>query len=96
MHGSIPPPDDAAHADSVLTAEVAAVNTQLGRYVLRLLDAYAGRAESISIDEERALSERVTRVADRLRDRAERRELNDRRVLPVEPALQLTDWGRSR
>lgn len=74
MHGSISPPDEAAHQDSVLIAELAEINTLIHRYILRFLDADAGRAEPISIEEERALVDRAASVIDSLRARTERRE----------------------
>jgi len=45
MHGSIPPPSEADHQDSVLIAELAEINTMIGRYILRFLDTDAGRAD---------------------------------------------------
>jgi hypothetical protein len=74
MHLSIPQPDEAAHEDSVLIAELAELNTMIGRYILRFLDADAGRAEPISTEDERALVDRATYVIDSLRARTERRE----------------------
>lgn len=71
---SIPPPDDAAHEDGLLMAELTRVNTLLGRYVLRFLDADADRAEPVSIVDERALAGRVAKAAEGLHARAERRE----------------------
>lgn len=73
MHGIIPPPNEADHEDGVLIAELAEINTMIGRYILRFLDADAGRAEPISIEEERALIDRAASVIDSLRARAERR-----------------------
>ena len=46
----------------------------IGRYILRFLDADAGRAEPISIEDERTLIDRAASVIDGLRARAERRE----------------------
>ena len=74
MPGSIPPPDEDAHQDSVLIAELAEINTMIGRYILRFLDADAGRTEPTNPDDERALIERATRAIDTLRARSERRE----------------------
>jgi hypothetical protein len=67
-------PDDAAYQDNVLMAEVAEVNTMLGRYVIRFLDADAGRVAPLSTSDERALADQVTAVAAGLRARAVRRE----------------------
>lgn len=74
MHGSIPLSSEADHQDSVLIAELAEINSMIGRYILRFLDADAGRSEPISIEEERALVERAASVIDSLRARTERRE----------------------
>lgn len=71
---AIPPPDDAAHQDGVLMAEVTEVNTLLGRYVLRFLDSDAGRGAELPPADERALANRVAAVARELRARAARRE----------------------
>lgn len=65
--------EEVAHHDSVLMAEVSQVNTLLSRYLLRVLDADAGRASELSPDDERALADRVAAVAVELRARAARR-----------------------
>lgn len=74
MQGSIPPPDEAAHQDSMLIADLAELNTIIGRYILRLLDADAGRAAPVSVEDERALVHRATSAIDSLRARTQRRE----------------------
>lgn len=71
---SIPPPDDVAYLDGRLMHELTVVNAQLSRYVLRFLDADAGRANSIPIAEERELADQISVAADGIRTRAERRE----------------------
>jgi hypothetical protein len=68
-------PDDAAHLDGLLMHELTVVNAQLSRYVLRYLDADAGRAEHMPPAEERALAEQVKAAAAGIRERAARREL---------------------
>ncbi|GAB3446325.1 hypothetical protein [Actinophytocola sediminis] len=70
----IPPPDEQAHWDYVLMSVAASVNTLLGRYVLNLLDADAKRTPALPPADERALADRVSDLADRLRERAARRE----------------------
>ena len=70
---AVPPADDVAHLDNVLMAEVADLNTQLGRYVLQFLDVDAGRAEPLSVADELALADRVNAMAEGLRARAVRR-----------------------
>ncbi|HEV7650563.1 MAG TPA: hypothetical protein VGP26_20635 [Actinophytocola sp.] len=75
MQGTaLPPPDDAAYQDSVLMSELAEVNTLIARYIVRFLDADAGRAEPISIEDERALADRAANAIDSLRARTRRRE----------------------
>jgi hypothetical protein len=71
---SVPPPDDMAHLDGRLMHELSAVNYHLGQYVLRHYDADAGRAEPITIADERALANSVATAANAIRARAERRE----------------------
>lgn len=70
----IPPPDDTAHQDNVLMADVTEVNTLLGRYVLRFLDTDAGNATPMSTKDERALANRVNAVAKGIQARADRRD----------------------
>jgi hypothetical protein len=74
QRGKIPGPDDAAHEDGLLMHELTVVNSLLGRYVLRYLDADAGQAEPINPTDERALADRIARAAEAIRDRATRRE----------------------
>lgn len=70
----IPPPDEAAHQDGVLMAEVTSLNTLLGRYVLRFIDADTGRAEPVSTADEHALAQQVAQLAAGIQARAKRRE----------------------
>jgi hypothetical protein len=84
---AIPPPDDAAHLDNLLMAEVTSLNTQLGRYVLRFLDADAGRAASLSVEEERALADRVAAMAEGLHARAARRDEQGKPLRLLGPTL---------
>jgi hypothetical protein len=67
------PGDDSWQADKALMAELAKLNTQVTRYVLRHLAADAGRAEPITVEDEQALAERLTGLAAALQARAERR-----------------------
>lgn len=78
MNPVLPPPDDNAYSDAKLMHELTVVNAQLSRYVLRFLDADAGRAEPMPIAEERALAGQVNTAAESLRARAERREQQGR------------------
>lgn len=71
---TVPPPDDFAHHDGVLMAQVSKLNEQLGRYVLRFLAADALDAEPMSPRDERTLAERVSDIAEGMRNRAERRK----------------------
>lgn len=71
---AVSPPDVTAHLDNLLMAEVTSVNNELGRYVLRFLDADARRGAPLSTDDERALGDRLAAVAQGVRARAARRE----------------------
>jgi hypothetical protein len=77
--GPIPGPDDAAHDDGLLMHELTVVNSQLGRYVLRFLDADAGQTEPISPADEHALADRLARAAEAMHNRAARREQDKKR-----------------
>jgi|tagenome__1003787_1003787.scaffolds.fasta_scaffold14859507_1 hypothetical protein len=70
---AVPPPDEAAHQDSLLIAELAEVNTMIARYIVPLLDADAGRADQISIEDERDLADRAASAIGSLRNRTQRR-----------------------
>jgi hypothetical protein len=72
--GKIPGPDNAAHDDGLLMHELTVVNSQLGRYVLRFLDADAAHAEPINPSDERALADRLTGAVEAIRNRAARRK----------------------
>jgi len=84
---AVPPPDEAAHADNVLMAEVTSVNTQLGRYVLRFLDADAGRVEPLSVDDERKLADQVAVAAEGMHARAARREQDGEPLSLLGPSM---------
>jgi hypothetical protein len=73
----LPGPDDAAHDDGLLMHDLTVLNTMIGRYVLRYLDADAGRAEPIAASDEHALGERLTSAADAVRARATRRQARE-------------------
>jgi hypothetical protein len=51
-------------------AELASVNNQIARFVLRLLDADAGRAEQVSVADEGNLGVRLVDIGYALQDRA--------------------------
>ena len=72
--GEVPPLDEAAHLDGLLMHELSTLNYHLGQYVLKHYDADAGRAEPVTIAEERALADSVTTAAEAIRARAARRE----------------------
>jgi hypothetical protein len=67
-------PDDAAHQDNLLMARVGKLNEQLGRYLLRFLDADSHRATPISTADERTLADRVAELATAIQARADRRD----------------------
>jgi hypothetical protein len=69
----VPGPDNAAHDDGLLMHDLTVVNSMIGRYVLRFLDADAGRREPIPIADELALAERLANAAETLAARVARR-----------------------
>src|SRR2546426_12663057 len=78
------PGDDGWRADKALIAELAQLNTHVTRYVLRHLDVDAGRAEPITVEDERALAERLSGLAVALEARADRRAVLGSAPLCVE------------
>ena len=71
------PGDQAFHDDKELVADLATLNGQLSRYVLRMLDADASRMEPVSVADERRFAQRLCTMADRLEQRADRRAASD-------------------
>src|SRR4051794_5880375 len=69
-----PKQDEGGHLDARLKLELSKVNYQLSRYVLKLLDADAGRGEPVPLAEELALASCLATAADAIRTRAERRQ----------------------
>jgi hypothetical protein len=69
------PGDDAYHDDKQLIAALTALNGQVSRYVLRYLDADAGRVVPTSVEDELALGERIVELGEAVRARAERRQV---------------------
>lgn len=61
------------HDELVLVAELASVNNQIARFVLRLLDADAGRREEMPVGDECHLGGRLVDLGYALQDRAVRR-----------------------
>lgn len=61
------------HDELVLVAELSSVNNQIARFVLRLLDADAGRRQQISVVDEAHLAGRLVDLGHALQDRANRR-----------------------
>jgi hypothetical protein len=58
------------HDELVLMAELSNVNNQIARFVLRLLDADAGRAEEVSVSDEGILGVRLVDLGYALQHRA--------------------------
>jgi hypothetical protein len=77
----VPGPDPAAHEDGLLMHDLTVVNTMIGRYVLRFLDADAGVTPPIPPADEHALADRLTEAAEAIRARASRREQAERPAL---------------
>jgi hypothetical protein len=83
------PGDKDWQADKALVSELTPIIAQLSTYVVRYLDADAGKAEPISVDDERALGERVTALGAGLQARAERREALGERPVRIEGRVAL-------
>jgi hypothetical protein len=77
MSGPLVPGDQAYRDDKQLMADLAALNEQLSRYVLHMLDADARRAEPVSATDERRFAQTLRTMADRLEERADRRSASD-------------------
>lgn len=73
MNDHLVPGDQAFYDDKQLMADLATINQQLSRYVLRMLDADAGRIEPVEVADELRFAQRLRTVADRLEARADRR-----------------------
>lgn len=58
------------HDELVLVAELASVNNQIARFVLRLLDADAGRREQLAAGDEYSLGGRLVDLGQALQNRA--------------------------
>jgi hypothetical protein len=81
-----PRSDPVAHKDGRLMLDVIAVNNELGRYVVRFIDADTGRVEPLSVVGELALADQVAAVADGLRARAIRRHCKGDPAPLIDPA----------
>ncbi len=65
------------HDELVLVAELASVNNQIARFVLRLLDADAGRREQVAAGDEYNLGGRLVDLGHALQNRAAYRAAGD-------------------
>lgn len=70
---------DDAHEDGLLMHELTVVNTMIARYIVRFLDADAGRATPVSITDEHTFADRLTHAAEAIRARAIRRAQSEQR-----------------
>ncbi|HEU5469233.1 MAG TPA: hypothetical protein VFV67_01160 [Actinophytocola sp.] len=75
------------HDELVLMAELSSVNNQIARYVLRLLDADAGRREPVSTLDEGMLGSRLVDLGHALQDHAAERaaRMAERRIVREVP-----------
>lgn len=89
MNGHLLPSDTSWPDDNVLMAELSHLNTRMTRYILRYLDADAGRVEPISVDDEHNLGLKLAELGDVLQRRAARREAeNNGHVVESEAGAQ--------
>jgi len=77
MSSHLVPGDQAYRDDKQLVADLAALNEQLSRYVVRMLDADARRTEPVSVADEWRFAQRLRTMADRVKQRADRRGAPD-------------------
>lgn len=77
MSGSLLPDDHEFRDDKELMADLATLNEQVRRYVLRMLDVDAKRTEPVSAADERRFAQELRTLADRLEARADRRAASD-------------------
>jgi hypothetical protein len=85
------------HDELVLMAELSSVNNQIARFVLRLLDADAGRAEAVSVSDEGILGVRLVDLGYALQHRAVYRAAvleNDGMPIEVPGAPRQIETGR--
>jgi hypothetical protein len=73
MSGPLPPDDQEFRDDKELMADLATLNEQVRRYVLRMLDVDAKRTKPVSAADERRFAQELRTLADRLEARADRR-----------------------
>jgi len=83
MSSNLVPGDEAFHDDKQLMADLATLNEQLSRYMVRYLAADALRADPISVTEEQRLAESMAALASKVQERAGRRAEPD-----APPALE--------
>jgi hypothetical protein len=92
------------HDELVLMAELSRVNNQIARFVLRLLDVDAGRAEHVSVADEGRLGVRLIELGRALQDHAMHRapgftgkgmaiEVPGSLRKEIEPGRQMTPAG---
>jgi hypothetical protein len=68
------PSDTAWAEDKILLADLSHLNTEVGRYILRLLDVDADRADPVSTTYEDDFGQRLITAGERLQYRAAQRE----------------------
>ena len=92
------------HDELELMAELSSVNNQIARFVLRLLDADAGRRTQVSVADEGSLGVRLVDLGYALQDRAVHRamvlgdgnrpvEVPSARRLQIESCRKMTKAG---
>jgi hypothetical protein len=82
------------HDELVLMAEMSSVNNQIARFVLRLLDADAGRAEPVSVADEDTLGVRLVDLGYALQDRALHRAMELGMAIEVPGSRRLIEPSR--
>ena len=92
-----PDTEDADHEDGRLMHDIAALNTKLARYLFRFMDADAGRADPVAVDDERTLAKELNELAARMQARADRRAASPKLPLVIDGVSlkQLTNGNQT-
>jgi hypothetical protein len=74
MNSDLLPGDEGWPEDKVLIADLSSLNAGIARYIVRHLDADAGHAEPISVEDEQAFGLKLVKLGNQLQRRAAGRE----------------------
>lgn len=84
MNSDLLPGDEGWPEDKVLIADLSSLNAGIARYIVRHLDADAGHAEPISVEDEQAFGLKLVKLGNQLQRRAAGENLRPVRSSRVE------------